>query len=102
MFSPTSPLWGNLVLFAGLLIAWYAVHSSKTKSYNAAIKKYEADMAAYEAAVAAMQSASVAVAPKELLLYDVDEKTAATLIAIVCDAIKGDPGKLDFVSIKKR
>ena len=101
MFSPTSPLWGNLVLASGLLIAWFAVHSSKTKSYNSAMKKYEEDMAAYEAAIAGMQS--VFIAPKELLLlYDVDEKTAATLIAIVCDAIQGDLGSLNFVSIKKR
>ena len=101
MFSANSPLLGCLILFGGILLAGIIMYNSRNKEYQKAMKQYEEDMAAYEAAVANLSSA-VAVKAREVLLYGVDEKTAAMLIAIVCDAIKGDPGALDFVSIKMR
>jgi hypothetical protein len=44
----------------------------------------------------------VVVKQREVRLVGVDKKTAAMLIAIVCEAVGGDPAALRFVSITKR
>lgn len=106
MFDATSPLWGNLILIAAIVCAAVGMAVRRDRLHASAMAGYREQMARYEEAVAAAARSAAAppavsaVSVGEVVLTGVDEKTAAMLIAIVCDTLGGDPAGLQFKAVK--
>lgn len=103
----TSAMLGTAILLGAAIIMILVMTAKREKDYKTAMAKYESDMAAYNAAVAALgsQPSASAAAPVaaacegEVKLVGVDEKTAAMIIAILCDELGQNPAALRFNSI---
>jgi hypothetical protein len=100
MLDATSPLWGNLILAVALVAATIGMMAQRNRTYEAAMARYHEDMARYNEAVAAHRAVQPAISAGEVRLTGVDEKTAAMLIAIVCNTIGGDLSGLHFKAVK--
>lgn len=116
----TSSLLGTAIILGAVVILVVYMSIKREKDYQAGMKKYNEDMAAYNAAIAALgnapatdlysSAASLAasavissadgVGSGTVTLTGVDDKTAAMIIAIVCDELKKTPAQLSFSSIR--
>lgn len=121
----SSAIFGILILFGAVVLMVVFMLYKREKDYKIAMEKYERDMEAYNRAVAlygdpsfaapapaaaapavsAAPAAATAVAPAravssgEVLLSGVDDRTAAMIIAILCDELGQNPAALRFKSI---
>ncbi len=118
----SSAIFGVLILFGAVLLLVLFMLYKREKEYKIAMEKYERDMEAYNRAVAlygdpsfaapaaaapaASASPAAAVpapaAPSsggEVLLSGVDDRTAAMIIAILCNELGQNPAALRFKSI---
>ena len=99
-------LLGYAVVFFGLVLLMIVV-IGMGKIFIAKEKKVSAHSDAAKAAIAAVPEAPAADAPAapgtagKLKLYDVEPKTAATLMAIVADKMGKPLNELRFISIKE-
>ena len=104
MFGVYEPLVATLLLLCGVGAAGFYFNYVKNKRYQLAMLEYEQAVAALRlnatAAPAAERTVTVGkMAGGEVLLSSVDEKTAATLMAIVAHTVGGNPSDLRFRSI---
>lgn len=116
----SSAIFGILILFGAVLILILFMLYKREKDYKIAMEKYERDMEAYNRAVAlygdpsfaapttaaptaTVSPVAVAAAPAsssgEVLLSGVDDRTAAMIIAILCNELGQNPAALRFKSI---
>lgn len=107
-----TPYAAWLILLAGVLLATFIMISKREKDYQAAMAQYEKDKKAYEEAVANLRPSAAApqrpiapsavsvLPPQSVKLVGVEEKTAAIIMAIVCNKMGGDPSRLQFTSIR--
>lgn len=97
---------GILVLFGGIGAAclFYIAQQNKSNrpSPKVALGEKPQNQKPETKADAPTAVSPVVVKQREVRLVGVEEKTAAMLIAIVCEAVGEDPAALRFVSITKR
>ena len=97
---------GVLVLFGGIGAACLFYIAQKNKSNRPSPKAVPTDKFLNQKTQTEADTqkivSSIVVKQQEVRLVGVEEKTAAMLIAIVCEAVGEDPAALRFVSITKR
>ena len=98
---------GILVLFGGIGAACLLYIVQQNKNSRPSPKATPTDKTNRDQKPEAKAGVSTAATPvvmkqREVRLVGVEEKTAAMLIAIVCETMGEDPAALRFVSITKR
>lgn len=100
-------VFGYAVVFAGLIILMIVVYITalffKKKKKDVPVKK-EAPVEAAKSAPAAPAAAAAKLAPGSaghVKLYDVPDKEAAMIMAIVADKLQTPLNELRFISIKE-
>ncbi len=94
---------GFMVVFLMLCLLWFIIvmiNKVTTTLEEKTTPKESAASSAEEAPAAAAAAAPDAVYGGEIALYDVDEKTAACIMAIISDETKIPLNQLVFKSIK--
>lgn len=105
--AAVTAVFGYAVVFAGLVILMIVVYITalffKKKKKDVPVKK-EAPVEAAKSAPAAPAAAAAKLAPGSaghVKLYDVPDKEAAMIMAIVADKLQTPLNELRFISIKE-
>lgn len=105
--AAVTAVFGYAVVFAGLIILMIVVYITalffKKKKKDVPVKK-EAPVEAAKSAPAAPAAAAAKLAPGSaghVKLYDVPDKEAAMIMAIVADKLQTPLNELRFISIKE-
>ncbi|MCD7890562.1 MAG: OadG family protein [Ruminococcus sp.] len=103
--SGKTAIFGYLVVFAGLAILMAILYIMgaffKSRGAKAKEKKVSEEAAKPEAAVEASAAALAPGSAGHVKLYDVPDKEAAMIMAIVADKMQKSLNELHFISIKE-
>lgn len=97
-------IFGYIVVFAGLLILMILLYIMSAIFKSKANKAEKASPASLEIAKVPTKTASVPTAPGSaghIKLFDVPDKEAAMIMAIVADKMQKPLNELHFISIKE-